>query len=196
MSSDSLLEINNIVKYGSIIINKDHSKVLCVLNRQSYLKGENKWGFPKGHMDDKETPVECAKREVREETSLDLDPNEFKIPVRIHSNIYYMIKLNSEKTLYPLDSNEIQMVEWKTIENLQKCNMNRDVKLFLQKISKSSLYHYYVKHIFQNFYNNDDNNNNNNNINNNNIKSKNRRNERNCNNFRNRKTKYKKNVKE
>ena len=65
--------VDSIVKYGGIIINYDYTKILCVLNRLSYLKGENKWGFPKGHLDINEKSNYCAKREIYEETSLNLD---------------------------------------------------------------------------------------------------------------------------
>lgn len=35
------------------------------------LDGNRNWGFPKGHLDDRETPLDAARREVAEETGLD-----------------------------------------------------------------------------------------------------------------------------
>ena len=54
---------------GCIII--DNGKVLLVEQNSGF------WGFPKGHVEDGETEVETAIREVKEETNIDvLIPNE------------------------------------------------------------------------------------------------------------------------
>jgi 8-oxo-dGTP pyrophosphatase MutT (NUDIX family) len=51
-------------KAGGILMH--NGKVLIVQSRG------NKWGFPKGSLENNETIAECAQREVREETSLNL----------------------------------------------------------------------------------------------------------------------------
>ena len=53
---------------GGIVI--DSNKVLLVRNRKSEYVDDPKsfWGFPKGHMEEGETPKDAAKREVSEET--------------------------------------------------------------------------------------------------------------------------------
>ena len=54
---------------GCIIFDKEtHSKVLIV-----YEKNRNFWGFPKGHIEEGETEIETALREVKEEVGLDVD---------------------------------------------------------------------------------------------------------------------------
>ena len=50
---------------GCIII-KDN-KVLLIKQTQGH------WGFPKGHVEDNETEIETAIREVKEETNLDVE---------------------------------------------------------------------------------------------------------------------------
>lgn len=50
---------------GCIIIDAD--KVLLVKQKQGF------WGFPKGHVENTETEAETAKREVKEETNLDVE---------------------------------------------------------------------------------------------------------------------------
>lgn len=37
------------------------------------LRSGNHWGFPKGHSEKGETPIETARRELKEETSLHID---------------------------------------------------------------------------------------------------------------------------
>ena len=56
--------------FGVIPLRKRESEweVFVVLHR-----GGNHWGFPKGRRHGEETPQEAAKRELKEETGLDLD---------------------------------------------------------------------------------------------------------------------------
>ena len=56
---------------GCIII--ENNKVLLV-----YEKGRNFWGFPKGHVEENETEIQTAIREVKEEVNLDVKINENK----------------------------------------------------------------------------------------------------------------------
>lgn len=53
---------------GAIIF--DNDKVLVI----KQVKGH--WGFPKGHVEEGETEIETAKREIKEETNLDVEINE------------------------------------------------------------------------------------------------------------------------
>ena len=59
------------------------------------LQKENKghWGMPKGHVEDGETEVETAIREVKEETNLDITLNESK-----RYEITYIVDNEIEKT--------------------------------------------------------------------------------------------------
>ena len=55
---------------GCIII--DDQKVLLVQQNEGW------WGFPKGHIEDGESEIETAIREVKEETNIDVIPDESK----------------------------------------------------------------------------------------------------------------------
>ena len=55
---------------GCIII--DDGKVLLVQQHQGF------WGFPKGHVENGETEIQTAIREVKEETNIDVIPDENK----------------------------------------------------------------------------------------------------------------------
>ena len=55
---------------GCIII--DDEKVLLIQQNEGW------WGFPKGHVEGDESEIETAIREVKEETNLDVVPNEKK----------------------------------------------------------------------------------------------------------------------
>ncbi|MDB5840933.1 MAG: hydrolase [Herminiimonas sp.] len=52
---------------GTLVINKRGQVLLC------HVTGTNHWDIPKGLQDPGETPLEAAKRELREETGLEFD---------------------------------------------------------------------------------------------------------------------------
>ena len=123
------------IKCGGILIDKTRKRVLVVLNKMSYQKGENKWGFPKGHRKGGEESWKCAQREIMEETSLFLERRKFYRWVKIYNNIYYIIPLTNEfPKLITHDTKEICKVEWKTLAELGETNFNRDLKCFINFI--------------------------------------------------------------
>lgn len=100
---------------GCIIIK--NNKALLI-----YEKIGKFWGFPKGHMEEGESEIQTALREVKEEVGLDVKIDESKKYV-----INYTINNEIEKTtiLYiatPLNENiEIQESE---IENIKWCDFD------------------------------------------------------------------------
>lgn len=53
---------------GAIVFHKDNEKIEFLL-----LKYPNYWGFPKGEKEEKESEIEAARREIKEETNLDVE---------------------------------------------------------------------------------------------------------------------------
>lgn len=54
-------------RYSGIIVRNEDKYLLCKRNYEGNLPGV--WSVPGGHMQDNETPEECAKREFFEETN-------------------------------------------------------------------------------------------------------------------------------
>ena len=80
------MELKKEKSCGCIIIN--NGKVLLV-----YEKNRNFWGFPKGHMEEGETEIETALREVKEEVGLDVE-----IDFKKRYTLNYIIRNEIDKT--------------------------------------------------------------------------------------------------
>lgn len=120
-------------KCGGIITTPDLESVIVVMNRHSAWKGENKWGLPKGHARQGETPPECAQREILEETGLYFPTNRFKRFIHLNGNYYYLIVLKEPYQKFKTnDEKEISEVRWMPIEELRNYNYNSDIKRFLK----------------------------------------------------------------
>ena len=68
-----------------VLIQNDKQHILLSLRKGSH--GEGEWAFPGGHLEFGETIFETAKREVKEETDLDVD--EFEL-ISINDELRYI----------------------------------------------------------------------------------------------------------
>ena len=60
--------MNTVLKAGAIILSKNNPDKIAII----YRKEENDFSFPKGHLEAGETLEQCAIRETKEETGLDI----------------------------------------------------------------------------------------------------------------------------
>lgn len=99
---------------GCIVFDKD--KVLLVKHNEGH------WDFPKGHMEENETEVQTAIREVKEETNIDVEVNSkhrytinYKPKENVFKEVVFWVAKKKSEEIIPQDS-EIQKVEWVNIE--------------------------------------------------------------------------------
>lgn len=113
---------NKIIKFqkkkaGGILIHDD--RVLLVQSRG------NMWGFPKGSIEDDESILECAIREVKEETSLFIiftfdDKNYFfNNTLFFQKNLHSIPQIDSENIKKNKD-NDCSGIGWVNLECLKK----------------------------------------------------------------------------
>jgi 8-oxo-dGTP pyrophosphatase MutT (NUDIX family) len=129
-NSDIYFNKRRIPKYrnykcaGGIIYNKKLDKVLIVL-------GKNKiWSLPKGHKEPNENSVQTAKREIYEETGINVTIYPSQLYRRYNNNIYYIISINRSKTKI-IDNTEIESARWVTKPELSRlANKNRQLSTF------------------------------------------------------------------
>ncbi|XP_044761618.1 m7GpppN-mRNA hydrolase [Coccinella septempunctata] len=106
--------------YGAILLSEGLSHVLLV---KSYWT-KTSWGFPKGKVNEEESPVHCAIREVLEETGFDItsyvDPEDW-VEAIINEQLVrlYIIKNIPMSTKFqPKTRCEIKSVGWFSIADL------------------------------------------------------------------------------
>lgn len=102
-------------------------------DRYALVQGHRhqKWSFPKGHLQDNETPYTCALREITEETGITFLP----LPVtslQIGFGYYYIFEVEEEYPLRPRDKDEIMATKWATLQEMRELDTNTDVSTFLR----------------------------------------------------------------
>ena len=121
---------------GAIVYRKHHGNTEILLVR--HLKSGH-WSFPKGHMDAGETEEDTARREIKEETGLDV-----LLDTGFRETVNYSPKKNTKKTvvyfvgmvasheLIP-QQDEISELRWRDIEQAGNVLTYENDKLLANK---------------------------------------------------------------
>uniref|UniRef100_A0A6C0EJ72 Nudix hydrolase domain-containing protein n=1 Tax=viral metagenome TaxID=1070528 RepID=A0A6C0EJ72_9ZZZZ len=123
----------NPVKCGCIIFNHTLDEIVLVQNKYMYDKGVDKWGLPKGHLENNEGYGICASRETTEETGLNLTIYDSMYKIKINNTYYFPIKIKrtlKNKYLLPKDLVEIRSAKWFPLDNIDVL-VNRETRLFI-----------------------------------------------------------------
>jgi len=90
----------------------------------------DKWAFPSGYVNRYETPEDALKREVKEETGLDVDIDKF---IGLYSKkgnpvvlIVYSVYVGNKKVIAGSDATE---VNWFKLNQLPKLAFDHDIKI-------------------------------------------------------------------
>ena len=116
--------------YGGIIRYKTDDTEEYLLVKQRTL---NVWSFPKGHGYELERELDTAKREIHEETGIQMTENPFG-QRRYKRGVYFLFDLKEKPSIDDIpDAKEIDEVKWVTLEEMKELKGNSGIRLFLEK---------------------------------------------------------------
>ncbi len=123
---------------GCIII--ENGKVLLIQQTKGH------WGFPKGHMEENETEIETAIREVKEETNLDVEIEKNKRYTieyvtdkgKNKQVVLFIAKVLTDKIKEQED--EVKAIKWLSFNDAIQTITYVDMRELLKKILKEEKY--------------------------------------------------------
>lgn len=139
------MQIKSDVSYGVIPIKKSTAGWEVFLIHQFSKIGNNSyWIFPKGHPEENETPIETAKRELKEETGLEADyfipNNTFKLKynfifegVKINKTVEFFVGIITNDQ-YQLDNNEVKEAGWYSLSDAKDRLDYQDTKKVFKEV--------------------------------------------------------------
>ena len=122
------------IKAGVLMVSPDTSKVLIVINKNTMGPKNLKFGLPKGHIEDKESIIKCAARELREETGIHVHLKDTDNTLNTTDTTYYLIKASKCTIPKPMDNTEIGASKWVTWKKIMKTDCNRGLRMIREKI--------------------------------------------------------------
>ena len=121
--------------YGGIICSYENGTKKYALVQGRYT---GKWSFPKGHSNEGETPMECTKREVWEETGIESLPDPIEY-LKVGYGYYYLFIVPMKFHLYPHDTNEIMKTAWVSMEEMAAMSLNADVNHYIRNEKRNRM---------------------------------------------------------
>ncbi len=112
-----------LIKAGGGLVKNKKGEILLIFRR-------GKWDLPKGKLDDDETILECAIREVKEETGLTQVEAGKKLDITYHTYVefgkhilkeshWYMMQTKETETLIPQVEEDITEIRWVKKDELE-----------------------------------------------------------------------------
>ncbi len=121
---------------GCVVI--EDGKVLLIRQTMGH------WGFPKGHMEEKETEEETAIREVKEETNIDVKINnkkrytmEYLTEKGVVKQVVFFVAQPVNKEIKAQES-EVAEIKWSNFDEAFETITYNNTKDLLRKIIKEN----------------------------------------------------------
>jgi 8-oxo-dGTP pyrophosphatase MutT (NUDIX family) len=107
------------------------NRVLLVKGRQT-----GKWSFPKGHLEPYESSLECALRELYEETGVELNGQPHIGYNKLSVGRYFFFAMDSDVPTRIKDTTEVTEADWIPISELTSLECNVDVNAFVDRLGR------------------------------------------------------------
>jgi 8-oxo-dGTP pyrophosphatase MutT (NUDIX family) len=96
-------------KSGAYIIDPINKKILIIISNSDPIK----IGIPKGAIENNEKLYECAEREIREETGLEIKIKNKKKTKKIYDGVYFFVFINNGSNKFIPNPNNLNKREIK-----------------------------------------------------------------------------------
>lgn len=131
-------ERDTTTKVAGVIVYNENNDILMVKGRHS-VRGRRLWSFPKGHLEEGENCLQCAKREFTEETGRDFDGMETCIDTyQVGHCYFYVIKIQGQDLpiqCSSIDTNEILCSQWMSEDYLRiNDNLNMSARSYVKEV--------------------------------------------------------------
>jgi len=134
-------------RYAGVILKHNDEVLLCKRSPEESLP--NQWSIPSGHIEGKESPMEAAIREYKEETNIKLPNkidlvgfiNRYKNDGTTKKGMMYVFSFDSEKKVLPnlgkaKDGHEHTKCQYFSKKNLDISKENEQLLKLIQKVLK------------------------------------------------------------
>jgi mutator protein MutT len=121
------------VTAGAVIFN-DRKQVLLLKHR---FRAGSGWGLPGGFLERGEQPIDCLRRELREEIGLELEDVEvfaarsFKKPKQVE----VLFRARANANVKPLTM-EVERAEWFSLDSLPE-GLPRDQRVYVERAAQT-----------------------------------------------------------
>lgn len=115
------------LKQRATIIYRRDRQILFVRKRNA------KWNLPGGRVEQGETPLQAALREMTEETGLAFDELRYVSEYREDNVVHYLFEARRTLPQEPRPCNEISDCRWFTAKQVDKHNVRRPIRTLLKR---------------------------------------------------------------
>ncbi|MGA4475836.1 NUDIX hydrolase [Ectopseudomonas chengduensis] len=116
-------------KRRATVIYRRDEKILFVRKRKS------KWNLPGGRVEQGESPIQAALREMKEETGLSVDQLRYVSTYQEDNVVHFLFEARPKTTQKPRPHNEIEDCRWIRAKHLGKENVREPIKSLLKRFA-------------------------------------------------------------
>ena len=127
------------VSAGGLVVERETMRAVIIGRRSN--RGRLLWSLPKGHVEEGESPIDAALREVLEETGIrseiagELGVIDFwfqQEKISIHKTVHHFLMFATAGTLTPQEG-EVDEIAWVAIDQIAKRLTHQDEKQLISR---------------------------------------------------------------